>query len=197
MLANVLTMLRVVIAAGFAVCLAAATGWGGGRAVAPGALSGGWMLVLLALAGAAELTDMFDGIAARWAKTAGPVGGLLDPLCDSLSRLTMYFAVALAGWAPLAVPLVMVGRDLVVAYARIFQAYMNWPTSARVSGKLKAIIQGGGLFVLVVLAGLDRPWTQTARLATAAVVVIVTLWSLADYLRAGIPAAVAMYRKNR
>lgn len=189
MLANLLTLFRLVLAAGFAVGVALA---GAGHA-----LSAGWLAFLLAMAGGVELTDMLDGPVARAHGAAGRVGGLLDPLCDSLSRLTLYFAAALAGWVALAVPLVMVGRDLLVAYCRVFQAYMNWPTSARFSGKAKAIIQGTALFPLVWLGGRQEDWTQPARLAIGALVVAVTLWSLVDYLRVGIPAAVAMHRQDR
>ncbi len=189
MLANLLTLLRLVLAAGFAAGVALA---------GPGhALSAGWLTLLLILAGGAELTDLLDGPLARARGAAGRVGGLLDPLCDALSRLTLYFAAALAGWVALAVPLVMVGRDLLVAYCRVFQAYMNWPTSARFSGKAKAVIQGSALLALVVLAGRQESYAQPARLGIGALVIAVTLWSLFDYLRLGIPAALAMHRQDR
>lgn len=121
MLAYMLTLGRLVLGAAFAACAAGA--W---RSAGAGALPPGWTAGLLVVACAAELTDLLDGIVVRRGGTAGRLGGLLDPLCDSLSRLTMYFAAALAGWVTLAVPLVIVGRDLVVAYVRTVRA---WPAA--------------------------------------------------------------------
>ena len=192
MLAYVLTVGRVVLAAAFAACAAAAHWQSGGQA-----LSAGYMAALLVLAAAAEATDLLDGPAARRGNTVSRLGGLLDPLCDSLGRLTMYFAAALAGWVWLAVPLAMVGRDLIVAYVRIIRAHADQPTSARGSGKVKAIIQGGAILVVVALAGWSGPRIETARAAVAVVVILVTVWSLIDYLRGGWPAVVALYRSQR
>lgn len=182
-LAYVLTFSRLLFAAGFAV-LAARAG--------DGPLGGVATMLLLVAAIMAELTDAFDGWAARKAGTASEFGGLIDPLCDSLGRLTMYFAAALAGWVTIAVPLVMAGRDIVVAYVRVAVGRYGGRTGARLSGKLKAIIQGGAVVLLVLLAscwlrpGDDTPaWIGAARGATAAAVIGVTAWSLVDYIRGG------------
>ena len=190
MLAYMLTLGRLVLGAAFAACAAGA--W---RSAGAGALPPGWTAGLLVVACAAELTDLLDGIVARRGGTAGRLGGLLDPLCDSLSRLTMYFAAALAGWVTLAVPLVIVGRDLVVAYVRTVRALAGGQTSARSSGKIKAIVQGVGLIAIVCLAA-DRTaeWAAAGRTAVAACVIAVTLWSLIDYLRAGWGAVARLYR---
>ena len=193
MLAYALTLGRLVLAAGFAVCA-----FGAWRAAGGGPVAAGWTAVLLVVVAAAELTDLLDGIAARRRGTAGRLGGLVDPLCDSLSRLTMYFAAALAGWVTLAVPLVMVGRDLVVAYVRTVRALAGGPTSARFSGKVKAIVQGAGLLGIVLLAaGGAAGWAAAGRTAVAVCVIAVTGWSFVDYVRAGWHAATRLYRSER
>jgi len=187
MLAYVLTFSRLLLAAGFAACAAAADG----------APSTAEALLLLALAGAAELSDLLDGPVARRAGSAGRLGGLLDPLCDSIARLTMYFSAALAGWLPLAVPLVMTGRDLIVAYVRTVRAHVGGKTAARTSGKLKAVIQGAGIVAVVALAWADPPWAPAARWAVAAAVLAATGWSLVDYVRGGWPSVVRLHRGDR
>ncbi len=190
MVAYVLTLGRLALAAGFAICSAGAWRAAGGGPVPPG-----WTMTLLVFAGMAELTDLLDGIVARRGGTASRLGGLLDPLCDSLSRLTMYFSAALAGWISVAVPLAMVGRDLVVAYVRTIRALTGGPTAARSSGKIKAIVQGGGVIAIVALASVGRAgWVPLARVTVAACVIAVTGWSLIDYVRAGWPAAARLYR---
>jgi len=185
----VLTLGRLVLAAGFAAC--AGVAW---RAAAGGPLTAGWLGPLLVLAVAVELTDFFDGIVARRSGQASRLGGLLDPLCDSLARLAMYFAAALAGWVSLAVPLVMVARDLVVAYVRTVVAHTGGRTAARFSGKAKAIAQAAGMLALLVLAAIGGPAAPAGRAVTAAFVIAVTAWSLIDYLRDGWSAVVALYR---
>ncbi len=189
MLAYMLTLGRLVLAAGFAACVVAARRAGGGEMLSPG-----WMAVVLAVGGAAELTDLLDGMAARRGRTVSRLGGLLDPLCDSLSRLTMYFTAALAGWVSLAVPLVMAGRDLVVAYLRTVLALTGQSVSARTSGKLKAVVQGAGLIAIVLLAGGMPAWAGMGKAIVATCVIAVTLWSLIDYLRSGWPAVARLYR---
>lgn len=187
MLASVLTWSRLPLAAAFA----AATAWAAAR-TGPARLDWPWAALLLALAALIELTDMLDGYVARRRGTANLLGGLADPLCDSLSRLTVYFAVALAGWLPLAVPLVMVVRDIVVAYVRIVHAHAGGRTSARLSGKLKAIVQGAGILAVVVLAAVGASWAEPARTAVGLGVIAVTLWSLYDYARSGLASVAAL-----
>jgi len=190
MVAYVLTFGRLVLAAGFAVFLAAVVGGG--------AISTAAAAVLIALAVSEELTDAFDGPAARRFGTVTRLGGILDPLADSLGRLTIYFAMALAGWITIAVPLVMCGRDIMVAYTRVAKAATGQATSARLSGKLKAIVQGGGIVVVILLARAASgravaPETSAGlQTAVAAILIAVTLWSLADYLRAAWPAIRSM-----
>jgi len=186
MLAYVLTLGRLLLAAGFAAGVAC---WKG-----PAALGTVGVTALLALAVAEELTDIFDGVTARRAGTASPLGGILDPLADSLARLTIYFAMALAGWVTLAVPLTMTARDILVAYARIANAAAGLSTSARLSGKVKAIFQGAGILAILLLAAaatkeaIGADLAKRLRVAVAAVLIAVTAWSMVDYVRSASPA---------
>ncbi len=186
MIAHLLTFARLVFAAAFAGAVA----W-----FARVGLDAAGVAILLVLAGLEELTDALDGPVARRYGTPGVVGGVLDPLADSLARLAMYFAMALAGWVTIAAPLAMAGRDIVAAYMRVFQALAGGRTSARLSGKLKAIVQGGGVFVIVALAYSGRTSATpifgsigSLRLVAASVIIAVTLWSMIDYIIAAWPA---------
>jgi len=186
MFAYVLTLGRLVLAGCFALCVAMLADYG--------LISNGAAIVLIALALIEEMTDIFDGWAARRFGTVSRLGGILDPLVDSLSRATIYFAMAMVGWIMWAVPLVMVGRDIIVAYTRIANATIGAETSARFSGKFKAIVQGGGIVVVIVLAmpatfdTLSRGTIGLLRITAAGIIVVVTLWSLIDYVIGAWPA---------
>jgi phosphatidylglycerophosphate synthase len=85
-----------------------------------------------------------------------------------------------------------------VAYVRVVLARTGGRTSARLSGKAKALAQGAAIFVAVLLAG---RWFKPAdaglwREIVGITVISVTAWSLADYLRAGWPAVRSMARRR-
>lgn len=176
-IAHLLTASRMAFAAGFAAGAAATIHQG--RLVLQAAL------LLAGLALAEEVTDALDGIVARRTGTASAIGGVFDPLSDSLSRLAIYFSLALTGCLSIAVPLVMAGRDIVVAYTRIINAMTGGRTSARLSGKVKAVVQGGGIFaVLAAASALESGSAPSVfvRRACETVLIAVTAWSLADYV---------------
>jgi CDP-diacylglycerol--glycerol-3-phosphate 3-phosphatidyltransferase len=179
MWANLITLSRLFLAAAIALLVTLL-----GK---PLPISASLAVLLAALAVLEELTDALDGIVARATGTASELGGILDPLCDSLSRLMVYFAFALVGWVSLLVPLVMVVRDILVAYTRVVNAMTGLgKTSARLSGKAKAVVQGGGIFVFIAIAALfgrvDSGAPHKLGRIVEAGIVIVTAWSLLDYI---------------
>jgi CDP-diacylglycerol--glycerol-3-phosphate 3-phosphatidyltransferase len=190
---NLITLARLPLAALFAVLVAVASRGEGG-------LTAAWGAVLAGVVVLEELTDALDGMAARRLGQSSRLGGILDPLADSLGRLTVYFAMALAGWVTIAVPLVMAGRDIVVAYTRIVQGLTGGKTSARLSGKVKAVVQCGGIFVLIGLAAagpwVGAEWVLRLRRVAGAVVAGATLWSLADYVRGALPGIRTLARSG-
>jgi CDP-diacylglycerol--glycerol-3-phosphate 3-phosphatidyltransferase len=195
MLPNLITLSRVVLAAAFAVVIAV---WADDSPISTRMLA-----VLLGLAFLEELTDHLDGRIARATGQVTPLGRVLDPLADSVSRLTIYFALSLAWWVTLAVPLVMVARDILVSYTRVINAMSgSGKVSARLSGKLKAIVQCAGIFALVVLAwlpgrGVSMDWVIRLRNIVAATTIAVTLWSLLDYLAGAGPAIRDLIKPQR
>jgi CDP-diacylglycerol--glycerol-3-phosphate 3-phosphatidyltransferase len=91
-------------------------------------------------------TDAFDGKIARRFGLASEYGATLDPFADSISRLVIYWALAMTNNVILLVPLVMAVRDVTVAYSRIVLAQNNQTVSAKLSGKVKASVQATGSF---------------------------------------------------
>jgi CDP-diacylglycerol--glycerol-3-phosphate 3-phosphatidyltransferase len=87
-----------------------------------------------------ELSDLFDGYFARRRGQESELGKVLDPCADSLSRLTYFLALTSSGIMPVWILLILIYRDVAVAYIRVMVAREKVFMSARASGKLKAWI---------------------------------------------------------
>ena len=136
-----------------------------------------------------EVSDLLDGHLARKLGQESEAGKVLDPLADSLSRLTYFICFAGSGIMPLWVLLVLVYRDVGVAYIRVLYSRDRIMLPARISGKIKAWVYGfaGGagtvvftLKTLDILAEIQEGFgvlAFTLFIAAAGV----ALWSLWDY----------------
>lgn len=67
--------------------------------------------VLFAVAG---LTDALDGILARVLKQRSRLGSILDPLADKLLLVTSFICLAVNGWAPRWLVVLVVSRDVII-----------------------------------------------------------------------------------
>ena len=108
--------------------------------------------VLLLLLGISELSDAFDGFLARKYNQVTDLGKILDPMADSISRISVFLTFT---QPPVNVPLVCVFiflyRDSVISTLRTICALRGFALAARPSGKMKAIIQAICSFVIVLL----------------------------------------------
>ncbi len=146
------------------------------------ATRGLWLVGLLVLC---ELTDAFDGMLARGMDAVSDFGKMFDPFADSVYRLSAFLALLLAGVFPWYAFAVLLFRDIAVSYIRVFEASHGHVRAARTSGKIKAIVQGGGLFILALVGiyggRFDAQTIGYVQNATVLAIIGVTLWSLVDY----------------
>ena len=135
-----------------------------------------------------ELSDLFDGLLARRLGLVTEWGAMLDPYADSISRLLVYWGLACAGLTLAVVPLAMACRDVTVAYCRIVWTRHGQSVSAQWSGKIKAVVQGVGAFLLLYAAS-NLPFAGRGIIvAVSWVVLLVTLGSVVEYLAKAISA---------
>lgn len=108
--------------------------------------------VLLFLLGVSELSDALDGYIARKYNQVTDLGKILDPMADSISRISVFLTFT---QPPVNVPLVLVFvflyRDSVISTLRTICALRGFALAARPSGKIKAVIQGVCAFVITLL----------------------------------------------
>ena len=167
-----MTLVRIPLAAAFAVLMLCTEA------------SGLLLWTALGLLGLIELTDIFDGVLARKLDVVSEAGAVMDPWADSISRLIVFWALAVAGIVPAVLPLVMALRDVTVSYCRIVITRRGSSAGAKLSGKIKAVIQGGGAILLTagpLYLEVTGPWVLPAA---SWFILVVTVISAVEYIAA-------------
>ncbi len=98
-----------------------------------------------------EITDLLDGFLARRLNLVTFAGKIIDPFSDSISRLIVFGTLAYKGLCLSFVPIIMVLRDLTIAYINIARISYSIDCPIRFSGKLKAFVQGISALILISL----------------------------------------------
>ena len=147
--------------------------------------------VLLFLLSISEISDACDGYLARKYNQVTDLGKILDPMADSIYRLTVFLTFT---QPPVNLPILLVFiflyRDSVTSTLRTICALKGFALAARPSGKLKAIIQAIAAFTIILLliphslgelSGHSLHLTSTI---VATVAAIYSLFSGIDYIYA-------------
>ncbi|MEW5815008.1 MAG: CDP-diacylglycerol--glycerol-3-phosphate 3-phosphatidyltransferase [Spirochaetota bacterium] len=136
-----------------------------------------------------EISDLLDGHFARKRNQTSDAGRLFDPFADSLSRLTYFFCFTISGLMPVWIFLILLYRDLGVAYIRLLASGKGFSMGARLSGKVKAWVYAiagvAGLIVITMqrtkilqfLLIIIKPVSVVCIYSTG----IIAIWSLIDY----------------
>jgi CDP-diacylglycerol--glycerol-3-phosphate 3-phosphatidyltransferase len=143
-IANYLTLFRLVLSPIFILVYSQAEFFGITAQVLP--------FILLSLLFISELTDACDGYFARKYNQVTDLGKILDPMADSISRITVFLAFT---QPPVNLPILLVFvflyRDSVVSTLRTICALKGFALAARTSGKIKAVIQAVSAFIILLL----------------------------------------------
>jgi CDP-diacylglycerol--glycerol-3-phosphate 3-phosphatidyltransferase len=143
-------------------------------------------LCALAIVCLSEITDLLDGYFARIRSEGTEFGKILDPLADSLSRLTVFVCFLHVGYISVWMLIPILYRDILVSTLRTVAAMQNVVIAARKSGKIKAIVQGTVIIIVVTLEVVHRISMLHHRAIVYYlmwIVVMVTSWSAYDYIR--------------
>lgn len=109
-----------------------------------------WLLIgLLSLT---ELSDLFDGFLARRRNQVTDLGKVLDPMADSIFRLSVLLTFT---QGIIQLPLLLVClffyRDSMIGTLRTICAMRGVALAARLSGKIKAGLQAASAFAILIL----------------------------------------------
>jgi cardiolipin synthase len=173
----------------------------------------GRFTVALVIFAAAGLTDLADGLIARWFKQGTPLGTYLDPAADKLLLTagfillteypSMFQGIEMAARIPIWLTILTISRDvLIVAIALILYlatGMTSFPPT--VLGKLTAGCESLtiGLFLLFNALGRGAPVLELMIWATLALTLLSGfnyLWRTVRALRAGEDLAAAAAKRD-
>ena len=148
-------------------------------------------MILLGLLTISELSDFFDGFIARKWDQVTDLGKILDPMADSIARISVFLTFT-QGFIklPLLLVLVFLYRDVVISMLRTLCALRGVTLAARISGKIKAVIQAIAAFVILVLmipfamGSLSLEKLQSISFYVVAAAALYTLFSGIEYIYA-------------
>jgi CDP-diacylglycerol--glycerol-3-phosphate 3-phosphatidyltransferase len=167
-IANLLTMLRLLLVPAFVLLMLAAGGHD------PAWRSFAWAAFTVAM-----ITDLFDGELARRKQLVTDFGKLADPIADKAIMGAALVCLAALGDLPWWVTAVILARELGITALR-FWVIRHGVIPASRGGKLKTLAQGVavGMYVLALTGPL-----ATLRWWVMAVAVVLTVATGLDYVR--------------
>jgi CDP-diacylglycerol--glycerol-3-phosphate 3-phosphatidyltransferase len=151
-----------------------------------------WIIALLwVIFVVSELTDMFDGMAARHFKQTSDFGRLFDPFADTLMQLTCFLCFVIDGIFPAALFLVVLYREFGILFIRNLMMRKGIAMGARISGKIKTVTYIAAASTALLYASLARlgafedvqPLAKTVAIVVFAVSVFFSILSFFDYFR--------------
>lgn len=136
----------------------------------------------LGLVVAAGVSDGVDGWLARQFNWRSRLGGVLDPAADKLLLVTCFAVLAWTGVAPLALTVLVLARDFIIALGAIAWHQVLGNFRPRPSWISKWCTVAQILFVLAALLRESGWWRQLPLVPWTWLVAIFTLASGLDYI---------------
>jgi len=147
--------------------------------------------ILIGLLSLTELSDLFDGILARRRNQVTDLGKVLDPMADSIFRLSVLLTFTQGIiQLPLILVLVFFYRDSMIGTLRTICAMRGIALGARFSGKIKAGIQAACIFGIIIfmipysLGALSLETLQMISFYSVLTAAVYTVFSGLEYILA-------------
>ncbi len=152
-------------------------------------------LTATAIFAVAALTDWLDGYLARALNQTSSFGAFLDPVADKLMVAAALIVLVELGRVNGLIALVIVGREITISALCEWMAVIGQSKSVAVSlvGKIKTATQMVAILLLLysdnVVQAIETKQVGTWLMYVAA---LLTLWSMAYYLKAALPVIAKM-----
>ncbi|MGC5035106.1 CDP-diacylglycerol--glycerol-3-phosphate 3-phosphatidyltransferase [Streptomyces sp. DT190] len=170
-IANLLTMLRLILVPAFVALM-----------LADGGYDPAWRSLAWAAFAIAMITDLFDGHLARAYNLVTDFGKIADPIADKAIMGAALICLSALGDLPWWVTGVILGRELGITLLRFLVIRYGVIPASR-GGKLKTLTQGVavGMYVLALTG-----WLATLRWWVMAAAVVLTVVTGLDYVKQAI-----------
>ncbi|WP_328874177.1 CDP-diacylglycerol--glycerol-3-phosphate 3-phosphatidyltransferase [Streptomyces sp. NBC_00287] len=170
-IANLLTMLRLLLVPAFVMLM-----------LADGGYDPAWRSLAWAAFAIAMITDLFDGHIARTYNLVTDFGKIADPIADKAIMGAALICLSALGDLPWWVTAVILGRELGVTLLRFLVIRYGVIPASR-GGKLKTLTQGVavGMYILALTG-----WLATLRFWVMGAAVVLTVVTGLDYVRQAI-----------
>ncbi|MCL2294492.1 MAG: CDP-alcohol phosphatidyltransferase family protein [Spirochaetes bacterium] len=137
-----------------------------------------------------ELSDLFDGMAARATNSVSDFGKIFDPFGDVVSRMTYFLCFTVMGIMHVFVFAILMYREFIILFMRILAMRKGFAMGARLGGKLKAWAYAfagifGLIYVSVIKTGYFLAYSEQILFIAQIFFVlsaVAALLSLTDYL---------------
>ncbi len=177
---NLLTWLRIVLIPVFVAVFYLPASW-----IEPHAVN----FYATAIFVVAAVTDWLDGYLARALDQTSAFGAFLDPVADKLMVAAALVVLVKLQRVDAGIALIIIGREIAISALREWMAGIGKSKNVAVSfiGKLKTTAQMAAILLLLYhdpVAGIDAQAAGTILIYIAA---ILTLWSMAYYLKKAWP----------
>jgi CDP-diacylglycerol--glycerol-3-phosphate 3-phosphatidyltransferase len=129
----------------------------------------------------AVLTDYLDGFFARRRNEVTKLGIVLDPLADKLLTAAAFLSLVEMGLVPAWAVMIVIARELAVTGLRNVAAGRGVFIEASSLGKGKMVSQV--VAILLLLLSQRMSWLREPGLVALAVVLVLAIYSGADYFR--------------
>jgi len=149
-----------------------------------------WIIFIIS-----EITDYFDGLAARKLKLTSDFGKLFDPFADTLVQLTCFLCFLIDGiWdggiLPAILFLIVIYREFGILFIRNLMLKNGITLGARMAGKIKTVLYIFAAGTTLLAASFERlninqnllPYIKFGALLIFAFSVLMAVISFIDYL---------------
>lgn len=158
----------------------------------------GDFITTLWLFAVAAFSDGLDGFLAKRFGWTTELGKFLDPLADKLLLVTVFITLAIAGYTPVWLAVIVVTRDVVIGAGSAVFSWLFGPLHGRATTVSKINTGVQILYVLAVVANLGLGWPPAAVVVTlGAAVFVTTMVSGIDYVLTYSRRAGAVARARR
>ena len=146
-------------------------------------------LVAAIIFAVAALTDWLDGYLARTLNQTSAFGAFLDPVADKLMVAAALILLVELGRVDAIIALIIIGREIAISALREWMATIGQAKSVAVSflGKIKTGMQMAAILLLFYRDTLWHINTQIVGTWLIYIAALLTLWSMAYYLKMALP----------